>query len=86
MTPEQRAALVRHGYDPDLLPRGVTGGPGRIRVSFAPVPPPGAWAGWPYLRNRVCVLDGIVIDGHEGSDLDPTSTVCTHCDYEGPNP
>jgi len=38
------------------------------------------------LRNWVCELDGIEIDGHEGSDLDPVSTACIHCPYEGPNP
>jgi hypothetical protein len=38
------------------------------------------------LRSHVCELDGILIDGHEGSDLDYTSTSCIHCDYEGDHP
>lgn len=83
LTQEQREALKRHGYNPDLLPRGIAG-------------PPGEFSGWVRdrdeklvqgkLRNRVCTLDGIEIDGHEGSDLDPSSTACIHCPYEGPNP
>lgn len=75
VTPEQREALVRHGYDPDLPPRGVSGPPGTIEGAHGVL-----------LRNRVCELDGVEIDGHEGSDLDPGSTSCIHCPYEGPNP
>jgi hypothetical protein len=75
MNAEQRAALARHGYDPDLPARGVSGPPGTIRGANGVL-----------LRNHVCELDGIEIDGHEGSDLDPGSTSCIHCDYEGPNP
>jgi hypothetical protein len=84
LEPEAWLALLRHGYDPILPPRGVSGPPGRIggfRI--------GEHDGKPVympLRNRVCELDGIEVDGHEGSDLDPGSTVCIHCDYEGPNP
>lgn len=70
-----RVLLARNGYDPDLPPRGVSGPPGVIEG-----------AGGVLLRNRVCVLEGVLIDGHEGSDLDPGSTSCIHCDYEGPNP
>ncbi|MCW2938476.1 MAG: hypothetical protein JWN00_1461 [Actinomycetia bacterium] len=75
MKAEQRAALTRHGYDPDLPPCGIGGPPGTIEGARGVL-----------LRNRVCALDGIEIDGHEGSDLDPGSTSCIHCDYEGPNP
>jgi hypothetical protein len=74
-TTEQRDALARHGYNPDLPPRGVAGGPGEFKSYMHGK-----------LRNWVCELDGIEIDGHEGSDLDPASTSCIHCDYEGPNP
>ena len=84
LTPAAWVALERHGYDPLLPPRGLTGPPGRIAGASV------AWIdGMPVcipLRNRVCVLDGVVVDGHEGSDLDPGSTSCIHCDYEGPNP
>ena len=71
---EQRRALIRHGYDPDLAPRGVAGPPGEVTE------------GWEdcervLLRNRVCELDGIEIDGHETSDLD-TSSTCIHCGEE----
>jgi hypothetical protein len=38
------------------------------------------------MRNRVCELDGIEVDGHEGSDLDPNSTSCIHCNYQGSRP
>lgn len=71
---EERTALIRHGYDPDLPPRGIAGPPGTIKGAVE------------LLRNHVCVLDGLEIDGHEGDDLDPGSTRCIHCDYEGPNP
>ncbi len=69
-TPEQLAALERHGYASWAAPRGVTGD---TKVFFFP---PGDWV---FLRNRVCVLDGIEIDGHEGSDLDPGGNSCIHC-------
>lgn len=75
LSPEAWMALERHGYDPTLPPRGVTGPPGRIKgvnyftddgVVYMP------------LRNRVCQLDGIEVDGHEGSDLD-NGGECIHC-------
>lgn len=75
LTNSQRNALTRHGYDPDVPPRGVSGPPGMFTGAY----------GTP-LRNHVCTLDGVEIDGHCGSDLDPGSTSCIHCDYEGPNP
>lgn len=71
----QREALRAHGYDPNLPPRGVSGPPKVIQFHTGPA-----------MRNHVCELDGIEIDGHEGSDLDPGSTACIHCDHEGPNP
>jgi hypothetical protein len=73
---DQFSALVRHGYDPHLPPRGTTGRPDEVIVGARGI----------RLRNRVCVLDGIEIDGHERSDLDRGSTSCIHCEYEGPNP
>jgi hypothetical protein len=69
---EQRAALVRHGYNPDLPARGVTGPPEQVIDGVHGK-----------LRNRVCYLDGVEIDGHEGSDLDPASNRCIHCGYDG---
>jgi hypothetical protein len=75
LTAQQREALTRHDYDPDLPPRGIAGPPGSFTGAYDI-----------QFRNRVCELDGIEIDGHEGSDLDPGSTSCIHCDYEGPNP
>lgn len=66
-------ALTRHGY-PLLPPRGMTGPPEQITYTI----------GGHYLRNRVCYLDGIEIDGHEPSDLDPNGG-CIHCgDAEPP--
>jgi hypothetical protein len=65
-------ALARHGYDPDLPARGVTGPPAEtITNTVTGVT----------LRNRVCFLDGIEIDGHEVSDLDPNGG-CIHCEWE----
>ncbi len=76
LTPEAWVALERHGYDPLLPPRGLAGPPGRLK---------GGAVGWVDgrqvhlpLRNRVCELDGIEIDGHETSDLDPSGP-CIHC-------
>lgn len=83
MDDEQRRVLIAHGYDPDLRPRGVAGGPERVRVSYAKEPIGRSWHGWPYLRNHVCELDGVEIDGHEMSDLDAIGpgSQCLHCDY-----
>lgn len=72
---EQIAALQRHGY-PLLPARGVSGEPGMViksstHINGVRVPLD--------LRNRVCYLDGIEIDGHEGSDLDPGCGTCIHC-------
>ena len=72
---QQREALARHGYNPDLPPRGVSG-------------PPEAFTGANGipLRNHICELDGVEIDGHGGTDLDAGSTSCIYCDYLGRNP
>ena len=84
LTPEAWLALKRHGYNPALPPRGVSGPPGELggyRIKNVD--------GEPFyfpLRNHVCELDGVEVDGHERSDLDPSSTSCIHCDYKGPNP
>lgn len=70
-------ALLRHGYNPDLPARGVTGPPSEtITNTVSGIT----------LRNRVCFLDGIEIDGHEFSDLDSMGpgAACLHCDYEVP--
>ena len=71
---QQQDALARRGYNPDLPPRGVSGPPGAFTGAHS-IP----------LRNHVCELDGVEIDGHGGSGLDPGSTCCIYCDYEGPN-
>jgi hypothetical protein len=72
-----RAALRRHGY-PDLPPRGVTGPPGETVNGYASrdgqIMPC-------LLRNWVCALDGIIIDGH--SDPDNTG-MCIYCLEELP--
>jgi hypothetical protein len=67
----QKAALARNGYDPDARARGVTGDPSLSFINHEGI----------LLRNRVCYLDGIRIDGHEGSDLDPGGG-CMHCSNE----
>lgn len=68
LSPEAWLALERHGYDPLLPPRGLPGPPGRLNgftqwVDKTPVHLP--------LRNHVCRLDGIEVDGHMFSDIDP---------------
>lgn len=75
-TDQQKRLLAKHGYEPAALPRGVTGRP---EVTFRT-------RDGILLRNRVCELEGVIIDGHERSDLDPASTSCIHCDYEGDHP
>lgn len=76
----RRELLIGHGYDPDASPSGVPG-------------PPRTWQGTrvvstdPYvaepvtLRPHVCQLDGVLIDGHEASDLDPGGG-CMLCDED----
>jgi hypothetical protein len=82
LTDEQRTALLRHGYNPDLPPRGIGGPPEQVIQTTVWLP--GARESRQgYLRNHVCYLDGIEIDGHEGSDLDPGSLQCLHCDWDG---
>ena len=84
MTPEQRVTLQRHGYDPDALPCGtIYTPPTRTWPLTGELDkyPPGTM-----LRSHVCELDGILIDGHEGSDLDYASTRCIQCGDEGDNP
>lgn len=76
---EVRAALIRHGYNPDALACGLAALPGmegKTWMSGHAKPEDKV-----LLRYRVCVLDGIVIDGHEGSDLDPGGG-CIHCRKE----
>ena len=80
MTMEQREALRRHGYDPDALPCGAI---------YTPLwPLADSYLPGTMLRSHVCELDGILIDGHGGSDLylGYASTSCIHCDYEGDHP
>lgn len=80
LSDEKRAALRRHGYPDDLQPRGVTGKPGdRIPGRGRLTPDNSGPFVSMWLRNRVCYLDGIRIDGHEGSDLDPGEPRCIHC-------
>lgn len=68
LSEEQRAALARHGYDPDIAPSGRAGPPSRY-LSAANV----------WIRPHVCQLDEIEIDGHELSDLFPEDAICIHC-------
>jgi hypothetical protein len=71
LSDEQKAALERNGYDPAAAPRGVTGDPG---FTFRDL-------NGTLIRNRVCYLDGVKIEGHSGSDIDYCGC-CIHCDYE----
>jgi hypothetical protein len=69
--------LIRHGYNPDLPPRGLSGAPDEV-IKVRKLPDVDGQPQWTELRNRVCTLDGVEIDGHEGSDLDPGGE-CLHC-------
>ncbi len=65
-------ALKRHGYEPLAAASGVSHSE------------PQVWEGMRViLRSRVCELDGITIDGHEVSDLDPADDYCMYCHKEG---
>jgi hypothetical protein len=66
------ALLAKHGY-PLLAPRGVTGPPGQIVDGYE------SRAGHivpARLRNWVCTLEGVIIDGH--SDQANTG-LCAMC-------
>lgn len=76
---EAHEALQRHGYPADFAPRGVTGDPA---FSFRSMmrDADGELVDL-MLRNRVCQLDGVEVDGHVPSDLDPGGG-CMHCGAE----
>jgi hypothetical protein len=73
---EAHQALQRHGYPADYAPRGVTGDPG-FSFRSTMCDPDGKLVDI-MLRNRVCQLDGIEVDGHAPSDLDPGGG-CLYC-------
>jgi hypothetical protein len=73
---EERDALMRWGYNPDLPPRGVSGGPGEFD-GYVHDPSGALIPG--KLRNWICVLDGIQIDGHSDPDR---SGMCIFCSVE----
>jgi hypothetical protein len=79
LSPAAWLALERHGYDPLLPPRGLSGPPGRLDGALCGVVD-GVFVNLP-LRNRVCFLDGVEIEGHELSDLD-CGGPCIHCGKE----
>lgn len=75
-------ALARHGYNPSLEPRGTAGGPGEFDGYMQASAGLKMFAGnfiCVKLRNWVCVLDGVIIDGHSDPDF---SGVCVHCGAE----
>jgi hypothetical protein len=78
-TREQWLALVRHGIDP-THPLHVDGG-----LTVVGTVPPAQGNGFRVVdvprRKRVCELDGVEIDGHEVSDLDPHGG-CLYCGKE----
>lgn len=74
-TEEQIQTMIDHGYEPRAAPRGMSGPPVVYYIH-------GGVRGGVFLRNRICKLNGVLIDGHEGSDLDPGGG-CIHCGYEG---
>jgi hypothetical protein len=78
-TREQWLVLVRHGIDP-TRPLYVEGG-----LTVVGTVPPAQGKGFRVVdvprRDRVCELDGVEIDGHEVSDLDPCGG-CLYCGKE----
>ena len=76
LSQEQRDLLVSHGYAVQAAPRGISGGPDMLFYSDFRSRP------GVFVRNRVCKLAGVLIDGHERSDLD-NEWCCIHCGYEG---
>lgn len=86
LTAEQWLLLSKHGYDPTLPANGTRNrGPGVVHAQLiGRVEDPAAlYAGatkpvYEPLRNGVCELEGVEIDGHEASDLDPFGG-CMHC-------
>jgi hypothetical protein len=78
-TREQWLTLVRHGIDP-THPLYVDGG-----LTVVGTVPPAQGNGFLVVdvprRKRVCELDGVEIDGHAPSDLDPCGG-CLYCGKE----
>ena len=74
-----RELLAKHGYNPDAEPSGT---------SSRKAGDTSTWRGanGVLLRYWVCMLDGVIIDGHQGSDLDPGSTECIQCGRDWMNP
>ena len=77
-----RVLLAKHGYNPDLPARGVTGPPGEVTDGW------GSRGGVILgrlvrmkLRNHVCALDGVIIDGHSDPDR---SGACIYCSKDMP--
>jgi hypothetical protein len=74
-----RALLAKHGYNPDLPARGVTGPPGQVidgwgsRALGRIIPVK--------LRNHVCALEGVIIDGHSDPD---NNGGCIYCSKDMP--
>lgn len=70
-----RELLVKHGYNPDLEPQFRSGPPGEFDgyVMAGGEPVPGK------LRNWVCELDGVIIDGHQGNYPEYIETDCRLC-------
>jgi len=73
-----RSLLAEHGYDPDLPARGVTGPPGEVVNGWTTrdgrvVPA--------RLRNHVCALESVIIDGHSDPDL---NGACIYCGRDMP--
>jgi hypothetical protein len=67
-----RALLAKHGYNPDLPARGVSGPPGE----FSGLGVQDGAVVAVMLRNHVCELEGVPADGHEDPDF---SGACIHC-------
>ena len=76
-----RALLAKHGYNPDFPARGVAGPPGEVIDGWGSVGPfPGTIVRMK-LRNHVCALDGVIIDGHSDQDR---SGACIYCSKDMP--
>ena len=76
-----RTLLAKHGYEPDLRARGAAGPPGEVIDGWGSIGPfPGTIVRMK-LRNHVCALEGVIVDGHSDPDR---SGACIYCSADMP--
>lgn len=76
LTSEARAALAEHGYDPRAIPAHTTGESTETFDGPTATITTAKQRVFLRMRHHVCVLDGVVVDGHhKGPD-----GLCTYCE------